>query len=98
MAKLSAHGQKEQYRLVKERETPHDTLIAWEREVIAVMESGKVLVKRDVLFRPSGFQPKPKRHSYGWKVSTKRLPTYAERVAYGIEKSAKGWSVATRVA
>jgi hypothetical protein len=93
MAKLSAHGQKEQYRLVKEKDLPNDPLISWERETVAVMDSGKVLVKRDVIFRPSGFQPKPKRHSYGWCVAVKTLSTYAERVAYGIEKSAKGWKV-----
>jgi hypothetical protein len=92
MAKLSAHGQKEQYRLVKEKDLPNDALISWERETIAVMDSGKVLINRVVIFRtmPSGVN---KRHSYGWKVAAKRLPTYAERVAYGIEKAAKGWTV-----
>lgn len=93
MAKLSAHGQKEQYRLVKENKEPKSPLISWERETIAVMESGKVLINRTVIFVPTLFQPKPKRHSYGWKVLVKNLPTYAERVAYGIEKAAEGWKV-----
>jgi hypothetical protein len=78
---------------VKERETPNDVLISWERETIAVMESGKVLVKRDVIFRPSVFQPKPQRHSYGWRVSMKRYPTHTERVVYGAKKTAEGWKV-----
>jgi hypothetical protein len=92
MAKLSAGGQKEQYRLVKENKEPKSPLISWEREVIAVMESGKVLINRTVIFAPTPGFPKPKRHSYGWKL-VKSIPTYAERVAYGIEKSQDGWKV-----
>ena len=92
MAKLSAHGQKEQYRLVKEKDLPNDPLISWEREVIAVMDSGKVLLNRTVIFRPTA-NLRGGRHSYGWKVAVKTLPTYAERVAYGIEMAAKGWKV-----
>jgi len=93
MAKLSAHGQKEQYRLVKRNSSPLSPLILWEKETMAVMDSGKVLINRAVLFAPSPLNPEPKPHSYGWKVRGVSLPTYAERVAYGIEMAAKGWKV-----
>lgn len=93
MAKLSAHGQKEQFRLVKEDKNPASALISWARETLAVMDSGKVLLNRVVIFRPSPSFPEANRHSYGWKVLAKKLPTYAERVAFGIEKAADGWKV-----
>lgn len=67
MAKLSAYGQHEVARFVRERMTPDSTLVEWERKTMAVMHNGRVLVKYDVRFRASTYT-ETRFHSYGWKV------------------------------
>lgn len=68
MAKLSARGRTELFRLEKETPTEKlsDRLIDWERKTVSIMSDRTVLQKIDVRFRSDG-----KKHSYGWKVYTK---------------------------
>lgn len=80
MAKLSARGQKEIARFAREKVLNFDRVIDWERETVAIMDSGKVLVKRDVRF--VGLAEGPRRHSYGWKTLAERLKDPTNRAAY----------------
>jgi hypothetical protein len=69
MAKLSAHGRKELYRMVVERETPDSALFSWERRTRVLMSDGKVLEKCDCRFRDSVYGDH--KYSYGWRVAAK---------------------------
>lgn len=71
MAKLKAKGRTEILRVYKETETPDGELTTWSRKTRAYMTDGTVLEKTDVLFRPASYDPKPRRHSYGWTVRAK---------------------------
>lgn len=77
MAKLSARGRKEIFRVSKEvnlSETDSD-LISWSRTTIALMSDGVILKKRDVAFRATPNSAAYK-HSYGWSqlAKTKKDP------------------------
>jgi hypothetical protein len=75
MAKLSAYNQHEVLRLERENHTPDGDLTVWERRTLVVMNTGRVLEKLDVRFRPDRYDPAGRRHSYGWKVKGKLRPT-----------------------
>lgn len=87
MAKLSAYGQREVARLERERETPADTLISWERTTFAFMESGRVLSKRDVKFRSEN-----RKHSYGWKKCAGAYVSVMDRAAAIERLKGKGYT------
>lgn len=67
MAKLKAYGRTELFKVEKEREVTNSDLITWEKVSYALMSDGKVLERRVVLFKPSSYEPKGRRHDYGWK-------------------------------
>lgn len=75
MAKLKAKGRMELMRFEKVCEVRSDSAIEWHRESIALMSDRTILSKRDVRFKPDQFSPKPRIHSYGWKVAGKVSPT-----------------------
>ena len=50
------------------------SLTTWERTTKRLMSDGKILEKRDVLFRRSQFETRDHRHSYGWKVAAQLKP------------------------
>lgn len=66
MAKLSARGRKEVFRVVRERERTDSDLINWERMTYALMSDNSILEKRDVRFSSDN-----RKHSYGWKKAGK---------------------------
>ncbi len=78
MAKLTARNRKELVRVTKIIACEDaDRLISSERLTIALMSDGKILRKRDVVFRSDGTK-----HSYGWKVFGKaKAGVTAERFA-----------------
>lgn len=69
MAKLSVKGRTELSRMVKETNisTLDSQLISWERKTFVLMSDRMILEKRDVQFRPTSYDPKGSKHSYGWK-------------------------------
>lgn len=92
MAKLSAYRQREVLRVERERETPDDDLCSWRRTTLAVMSNGRVLEKRDVIFRPDAFNPSGRRHSFGWKVKG-RLAATATPETFRAAYERSGWRV-----
>lgn len=72
MAKLSAYGQRELYRITRERDRPLDETISWERIERAVMHNGRILEKRTVIFR----DPSLGRHNWGWKLKGHLKPDW----------------------
>lgn len=71
MAKLSARGRKELFRMEREINTPDGDNTTWQRKTRAVMSDGSVLEKWDVRFKPSTYDPRPSVYSYGWKLHGK---------------------------
>ena len=71
MAKLSANGRKELIRLEKEVPVEETANISYDRRTIALMSDGKVLEKRDVVFKPTSWETKPQKHTWGWTVKGK---------------------------
>jgi len=73
MAKLNANNQTEVLRLQREVSSPKNPDLEWERMTYAFMSNGKVVGKRDVLFKPRQFlgETKAKRHSYGWHLAAR---------------------------
>ena len=69
MAKLSARNRTEVARVKKETIVENSDLISSQTMTFALMSDGKVLVKRDVVFKPSAWETEPKKHSYGWKLA-----------------------------
>ena len=68
MAKLSAHGI-ELLRISQEKTiTDPESSTDWARWTRAYFADGKILEKYDVHFKPSTYQPKGERHTYGWKL------------------------------
>lgn len=67
MAKLSARGRIELGRWQIERETPNSDLTTSERITLALMSDGRLLQKRDVVFKPDTFNPEGRKYSWGWK-------------------------------
>lgn len=92
MARLNAGKRTEVVRLEKEQQVIDSDLITWERVTLAVMSDGKILRKRDVLFRPDDFHPKGRRHSWGWKVAGK-LPAGWDAVRFAQAYQAYGFAV-----
>lgn len=70
MAKLSARGRKELFRLSKERLVEDDQLIDWKRITCASMSDNRLLTKLDVHFKETQHL-QAYRHSFGWKVKCK---------------------------
>lgn len=70
MAKLSAYGQTTLYRVARESTmtTEVDANCCWKREEVAVMDNRRVLRRLVVRFHPDKYDPKGRRHDYGWKV------------------------------
>ena len=73
MAKLSAHNRKELIRLEKEIPVKEDDDLTYDRRTLAFMSDGKILEKRDVVFKPKfdWDSPQGRRHTWGWKVKGK---------------------------
>ena len=72
MAKLSARGRTEIFRMEKEDNAPKSDLITYERSTIALMSDGNILQKRDVIFPAGPYDNgKDKRHTYNWTVKGK---------------------------
>ena len=66
MAKLSARGRVELARVSKTFEVNDDNVIS-RRVTYALMSDKHILKKYDVVFKPTMYNPKPEKHSYGWK-------------------------------
>lgn len=93
MAKLSARGRKELYRVSLEAVvTDPDRLVTWERTTKALMSDNKVLEKRDVRFKPDSIHPEGQRHSYGWTVRGKLKAGFAPEV-WRDRHVEKGWQL-----
>ena len=75
MAKLKAKGRMELMRFEREQKVETDELVEWRRDSIAIMSDRTILSKYDVRFKPDQFSPKPRIHSYGWKVAGKLKPS-----------------------
>lgn len=77
MAKLNAYGQREVFRIARERDLPNDPFVSWERIERAIMHNGRILEKRTVLFRDSLYGPY--RHAWGWKLHARLKPGWTPR-------------------
>ena len=74
MAKLSARGRQEIFRVERERDlvpVPPSTTV-WRKTTIVLMSDGSTLQKEQVRFAPSEFErsvygDKPRPHDWGWK-------------------------------
>jgi hypothetical protein len=72
MARLSKHGT-ELLRIEAEHNiTDSERSTDWERRTRAYMSDGKVMQKVDVHFKPTTYQAKGERYSYGWKLYANR--------------------------
>src|ERR1700694_2560670 len=68
MARLSKHGT-ELLRIESEHDIADpERSTDWQRTTRAYMSDGKVMQKIDVHFRPTAYQAKGERYSYGWKL------------------------------
>jgi hypothetical protein len=93
-ARLSARGRREIGRVYKQVDTPDDELTIWSKNTLAFMSDGKILQKRDVIFKPDKYNPKGKRHSWGWKSYGKVKPGVTPEEAFGkfvADMEKKGW-------
>lgn len=75
MAKLSARGRKEVFRVSKKTEvTDPSRGIHWEKLFKTLMTDGTILEKRQVLFVATEYSSE-RLHDWGWKVVGKLKPT-----------------------
>lgn len=73
MAKLSARGRTEVYRMVKEIPVKPDEDVTYRKRTVCLMSDGTILVKDTVRFKPAGSwdDPKGRLHDWGFKVKGK---------------------------
>lgn len=78
MTKLS--GRTEMLRVYRERsftkeemknKSPDSVMWEWERVTRVYLSDERVLEKRDVKYAPSEFDPKGRKHTWGWKSKGK---------------------------
>src|SRR5262249_17133713 len=68
MAKLTARGRHEIWKISKEDPSPKSDLVTWEKTELTLMSDGSLLRRRVVKFKPGPYdQGKPRHHDYGWK-------------------------------
>jgi hypothetical protein len=87
MARLSKHGT-ELLRIELERDvTEIESSTDWRRTTRAYMSDGKVMQKIDVHFKPTSYQAKGERYSYGWKLyATRKAGTTIEHYTAYVSK------------
>jgi hypothetical protein len=90
MARLSKHGT-ELLRIELERDViESESSTDWRRTTRAYMSDGKVMQKIDVHFKPTTYQAKGERYSYGWKLyATRKAGTTLESYALYVSKLGK---------
>jgi len=81
MAKLSARGRTETYRVVKEYSVNPDEDVTVRKRTVVLMSDGTVLEKVTVRFSYPGADPKGRLHDWGYKIKGKAGLTPAEWLA-----------------
>ncbi len=92
MAKLSARGRKEVFRVSKEIEvTDPESSITWEKMTRALMTDGSLLVKRQVRFKATECSASYV-HTWGWKKTKLKLKADGDADRVLAAWLAKGWT------